>query len=57
MRSASATSGIYAIMCHTRDPEDIAELLSKEAAQVPDGTWLGVSTVDCRKRKSASRIP
>jgi hypothetical protein len=57
MRSASATSGIYAIMCHTRDPDDVAELLSREAAHVPDGMWLGVSTVDCRRRKSASRIP
>jgi hypothetical protein len=57
MRSAAATSGIFAVMCHMRDPGDVAELLSKQAAQAQDGIRLAVETVDCRRRVSASRAP
>jgi len=57
MRSASAASGIFAVMCHERDPQDVANLLSRQAIQPEDDIRLMIETVDCRERQSASRAP
>lgn len=57
MKSAAATSGIFAVMCHTRDPQDVANLLSRQAIQPEDDVRLMIETVDCRERRSASRAP
>jgi hypothetical protein len=57
MKSAAATSGIFAVMCHTRDPQDVANLLSRQAIQPEVDMRLMIETVDCRERRSASRAP
>lgn len=41
-------------MCHARNLQGLADLLSGQITQADDGAMLLIETVDCRARRSAS---
>ncbi|MFG1686978.1 hypothetical protein ACGFNP_42915 [Nonomuraea sp. NPDC049269] len=57
MRSANAEFGTYLVMCHERDPDLTEQQLNILVREQGDPSYsISAVAVDCRKRKSASKI-
>jgi hypothetical protein len=59
MKSAQAGQGYYVVMCHRRDPNEVAAVLKKDSEENfdPSCPEIKVIIVDCRRRISASKAP
>jgi hypothetical protein len=57
LRSADATIGTYAVMCHNRDPKEINAILEplRASTEADARILLQVEIVDCRPKDSASK--
>ncbi|WP_329146080.1 hypothetical protein OG275_17170 [Streptomyces niveus] len=59
IKSAQATQGYYIVMCHRRDPSEVAAILKKDSEDHSDPSCPEIKAiiVDCRRRISASKAP
>ncbi|MEU1943705.1 hypothetical protein ABZ554_14995 [Streptomyces sp. NPDC020125] len=59
MKSAQATQGYYVVMCHRREPEEVAAILRRDSEEHfdPSCPEIKAIVVDCRRRISASKAP
>ncbi|WP_262703851.1 MULTISPECIES: hypothetical protein [Streptomyces] len=59
MKSAQASQGYYIVMCHRRNPEEVAAILRRDAEEDfdPRCPEIKAIVVDCRRRISASKAP
>ncbi|WP_432252754.1 hypothetical protein [Streptomyces sp. HNM1019] len=59
LKSAQATQGYYIVMCHRRDPEEVAAILKRDSEEHfdPSCPEIKAIVVDCRRRMSASKAP
>jgi hypothetical protein len=57
LRSAGSTIGTYAVMCHSRDPQEIRDVLEplRASTEAEATLLLQLEIIDCRRKDSASK--